>query len=64
MSNLFKESLKVLTSKVEVKDSPLAYELPKETKLDDKETGKYGVLGNEKFEKNKEDKIKGGIENV
>lgn len=51
MSNLFKESLKVLISKVEVKTSPLAYELPKETKLEDKMIGKYGILGNEKCEK-------------
>ena len=51
MSNLFKESLKVLTCKVEDKHSPLAYELPKETKLDDKLIGKCGVLGYEKFEK-------------
>lgn len=51
MSNLFKESLKVLTSKVEIKTSPLEYELPKQVKLDEKSKGKYGVLANEKFEK-------------
>ena len=48
MSNLFKESLKVLTSKVENNHSPLEYELPKETKM---KKDKYSVLAYEKFEK-------------
>lgn len=51
MSNLFKESLKVLTSKVEIKTSPLEHKLPRQVKLDEKSKGKYGVLTNEKFEK-------------
>lgn len=50
MSNLLKESLKVLTSKIEINHSPLEYELPKKTERDSELMGKYGVLGHEKFE--------------
>lgn len=54
MNNLFKESLRVLTSKVEIKTSPLEYELPKKVELDEKSKGKNGVLANEKFEREEE----------
>ena len=55
MSNLFKEALKLATLKVERVDSPLCYELSKETKLTEKEKGKYGVLGTSKLLKNEEE---------
>ena len=48
MSNLFKESLKFMTMKIE-KDSPLIHELPKQTKLTNEIIGKHGILGNEKL---------------
>ena len=48
MSNLFKESLKFMTMKIE-KDSPLKYDLSEKTILTDKVIGKNGILGNEKL---------------
>lgn len=56
MDNSFKKVVKAaakfMTLKVENEKSVLAYEkLPKKTELTDEQKGKYGVLGNEKFEK-------------
>ncbi len=52
MSNLFKEGLKVMTLKAERTSSPLYGEkLPKNVIVDEKVIGKYGVLANEKFER-------------
>lgn len=47
MSNLFKESLKVIKSKVENEHSALEYELPKKVEIEEE----YSVLAYEKFEK-------------
>lgn len=56
MSNLFKEMLKLSTLKVEIDKSPLSQDkLAKETKLTEKEKGKYGVLGTNKLLKNEEE---------
>ena len=52
MSNLFKEGLKFMTLKAERIRSPLYGEkLPKNVIVDEKVIGKYGVLANEKFER-------------
>ena len=52
MSNLFKEGLKFMTLKTERTSSPLYGEkLPKNVIVDEKVIGKYGVLANEKFER-------------
>lgn len=52
MSNLFKEGLEFMTLKAERTSSPLYGEkLPKNVIVDEKVIGKYGVLANEKFER-------------
>jgi len=51
MSNLFKESLKFITLKVEQKQSPLEYELPKQTQISDELKENGGILGYSKFER-------------
>lgn len=52
MSNLFKEGLKFMTLKAERTSSPLYGEkLPENVIVDEKVIGKYGVLANEKFER-------------
>ena len=52
MKNPFKEALEFMTLRSKIdNNSPLSYELNKKTELTNKQKGKYGVLGTEKFEK-------------
>lgn len=49
--NSFKQKFKEKYKKKQGDLSVLAYKLPKKTELTPEVIGKYGVLGNEKFEK-------------